>query len=228
MKRRIIHPIYREYFVREHRRADYRHARAILRHRPDILLNEMSSAPDGNPDLPINRFSPEKKPLQWVRLEQRALARASKDFPYAKSDIKLWDNVMQLWREGHELFVFNIDGPKELRHEFFDVWNHCYPCATKNWVWWVHIFLRERYMANNTEWAIRRYWRSKKRPVVFIQFGGFHWRHVKFLLTHPTKKEIWKYYFGKFEREVTPDTISSKLRRISPVLWKHWRRVADL
>jgi len=214
---------FHEFFVNEYNRPDYRLAKAILKYRPDILFLEMGS-PDGDPETIFNRFPPEKKPLGKVRSIQSGMRRAARKFGYAKSNILMWDNIMKLWKEGHNLLVFNTDGPDELRREFFEVWNHTYPSVKKNWLWWVHIYLRERYMARNIRQAFKRY-PSKKKRVAIVQFGGFHWRHVKFLLGDPSKEEIWKYYFGKF-REVDKKTIGRKIKEQNRLFYKYWQKTS--
>ena len=211
------------FFVNEYNRPDYRLAQAILKYRPGILFLETGSG-DGNPDTIFNRYSANKKPLREVRAIQSAMRKAARRFGYAKSDILMWSNIVKLWKEGHDVLVFNADGPAELRREFFEVWKNMYPSATKNWLWWVHIYLRERYMARNIMWALERY-PSKKPRVALVQFGGFHWRHVKFLLGKPARKDIWKYYFGKFS-EVAPGTIAGKIKKQNRVFYKYWLEVS--
>ena len=214
---------FHEFSVLEHNRPDYQFARAILKYRPEFLFLEIGSS-TGNPDTIFNRYSPNKKPLREVRKIQAALRRNAKRFRYAKSNVLMWDNIVKLWKEGHDVLVFNTDSPDELRREFFEVWNHMYPDAKKNWLWWVRIYLRERYMARNIQWAIKHYPR-KKQSVALVQFGGFHWRHVKFLLNRPSKKEVWNYYFKKFS-EISPVTIEPKIREQNKVFHKYWRKIS--
>ena len=87
-----------------------------------------------------------------------------------------------------------------------------YPCATKNWLWWVQIYLRERIMANHISFIVKKY-KIKNNQKVLIFLQSFHWGHVKFLLDNPSKKEIWNYYFGKFS-EVTYQRFPRKLAKI--------------
>lgn len=188
-----------------------------------MLFLEMGSK-TGNPDTIFNHYSPQKKPLGEVCNIQKDSRSASHEFGYAKSNILMWDNIMKLWREGCQLLVFNADGPDELRNEFFEVWKNMYPCAKKNWLWWVRIYLRERYMERNIRWALNHY-RFQRQPVSLVQFGGFHWRHIKFLLGNPSKKKIWEYYFGKFS-EVTQATIAEKIKKENKLFYRYWRKIS--
>jgi hypothetical protein len=219
----MVRAKFHEFFVLEHNRPDYRLAKAILKYRPDILFLEMGS-PTGDPDTIFNRHRPDKKPLPLVREIQKGLRRASKEFGYAKSNILMWDNIVKLWREGHQLLVFNTDAPDDLRREFFEVWKNMYPSATKNWLWWVRIYLRERYMERNIRWALNHY-RTVKQPIALVQFGGFHWRHVKFLLGNPPKEKIWKYYFGKFP-EINRKNIAQKIKKENKLFYRYWRKIS--
>lgn len=215
--------IFHEFFVREHNRADYNFARAILKYRPDFVFLEMGS-PKGNPDTIFNRYSPEKKPLDKVIAIQNEMHKASDKFGYAKSSILMWDNIMKLWREGHNVLIFNADAPDDLRREFFEVWRNMYPSATKNWLWWVRIYLRERYMTRNIRWALSHY-KYQKQPVALVQFGGFHWKHTKFHLNNPPKKELWNYYFKKFP-EITPGNIGKKIKKENKLFYKYWKTMS--
>jgi len=213
-------PVFHEFFVREHNRADYRFARAILKYKPDFVFLEMGNS-NGNPDTIFNHYDPWKKPTNKVKAIQNKMGKNAKTFGYAKSDILMWDNIMKLWREDHNTLVFNTDAPNDLRREFFEVWKNMYPSAKKNWLWWVQIYLREKYMERNIRWALRKY-NFKKYPIALVQFGGFHWRHIKFLLSNPSKKEIWNYYFKKFP-EISPKNIAQKIRKENKLFYKYWK-----
>lgn len=91
------------------------------------------------------------------------------------------------------------------------MWDHMYPQATKNWVWWVHIYLRERLMA---------------KPMVMVYLESFHWKHVKFLLSEPSQQEVWEYYFGRFP-EVDQASIADRIKALNPVFYKYWHEYSD-
>jgi len=204
---------------------DFRQAEYVLKYRPYIIIFE--SACNDTPNTIYNKYSCKNKPLGLVRKKQEDYKRASKTPGNgdAVSDIKLWDNIIELWKKGHNVYVYNADGPNKLRAEFFQVWKYMYPCALKNWLWWVRIYLREKYMAKNIRWILEQH-KHKEKLVVAIFLQSFHWTHVKFLLTNPSKKQIWQYYFSRF-REVTPKDINQKIREQNKVFYKYWKIISD-
>lgn len=102
----------------EGNRTDLRQARVVARYRPDIILFEYP-AKSGNPSLVFNRYSPAKKPFKEVERRKRGFKIAARKFPYALSDIHVWENIEKLWRGGHNVLLFNIDGPDDLRRDYF-------------------------------------------------------------------------------------------------------------
>lgn len=63
-----------------------------------------------------------------------------------------------------------------------------------------------------------------KNPVVLVFLQSFHWQHVRFLLTKPSREKIWKYYFRKFEKEVSPRAIPKILQKENKVFYKYWKK----
>jgi len=217
-------PKFVQFSISEENRLDYRQARAVLKYRPDIIIFE-SAAEKFNPETVFNKYSPENKPLAEFRKVQSDLRKVSKRFKDALSDVKTWENIAQLWREGHNVLVYNVDAPREMRREFFDVWRHMYPCALKNWLWVAsRFYIREVIMAGHVTNILKKY-KGKTNPTVLVCLQKTHWVHVKFLLSHPTKAQIWKYYFGKF-KEVTPRTIGGKIKAANKVFYKYWKKVS--
>ena len=215
----------RQYSCVEGDKADYRQANSVLKYRPDIIIYEMPEK-NGKPDLIFNKYAPNKKPLKEVDKRIEGMKEAAKTWPYAISEARTWENIRQLWQEGHDVLLFNVDAPRELRAEFYEVWNHMYPCAKKNWLWWVQIYLRERIMANHMEKILADLPDDKKLTMLmFLQ--SFHWDHVKFLLTKPNKEEIWDYYFGKFQKEVTVQNIEAKIKNNNKIFSKYWAKYSD-
>jgi len=219
-----IIPKYHQFDCVEKNEPDDRQADAILKYRPDIIILEGPER-EGKPDLIFNAYGPHEKPKKEIADVMDGLRIASKQFGYAVSDMKAFENVQRLWNEGHNVLEYGVDGPKELRSEFYEVWNHCYPCAKKNWLWWVHIYLRERIMANHMANILKNY-QDKPNPVILILLQSFHWKHVKFLLKNPSKVQVWGYYFGKFP-EVTPETIAEMIKRNNKVFYKYWMKYSD-
>lgn len=217
--------VYEEINYRKWKKPDYRQAKYVLKYRPDIIVFE--SPMRKTPSLDYNKYSCEKKPYNLVKNYQKQLKKVAKipGLGDALSDVPLWENIMKLWKENNNVLVYNIDGPHDLRKEFFEVWKYMYPCALKNWLWWVRIYLREKYMAQNMKWVLEKNKKMDKATIaIFLQ--SWHWRHVKFLMTNPSKKQIWDYYFGRF-KEVTPKNITAKIKKLNKVFYKHWQKVSD-
>ena len=215
-------PKFIQFSVLETNKLDYRQARAVLKYRPDIIIFE-NAAENFNPETLFNKFDVDNKPLKEAMAIQKNLTKASKKFKDALSDVETWKNIMQLWKEGHNVLVYNVDAPREMRREFFEVWRHMYPCASKNWLWVAsRFYIRETIMAEHVKNIINKY-KTKTNPTVLICLQKTHWIHVKFLLNNTVKTRIWKYYFGKF-KEISPKNISDKIKTINTVIYKYWKR----
>ncbi|MBL7036747.1 hypothetical protein ISR94_02800 [Candidatus Microgenomates bacterium] len=205
---------------------DLRQAESILKYKPDIVLLEY---PNNNktPNTIYNSYKPNNKPLHLIKEQQKRLQRHIKTMPWVKSDIVMWENIEKLWKMNHQVLVYRTDAPNKLTNEWFEVWNHMYPCAKRNWLWWVQIYLREKYMAKNTKWILDNIKvKDKKELTVLVFLQSFHWRHVKFLLKDPSTEKIWNYYFGKFP-QVNKNNISEKIKNLNMVFYKHWVKISD-
>lgn len=164
-----------------------------------------------------------------VKVEQikSRLRREAKRIPHASSDILVWDNIAALWRAGHDTLLFNVDAPRDLRREGF-VNDGIVPLfrARRSREFWTKQYVRETIMARHIERIIGKYSYSKRKQLtvaVFLQ--SFHWRHVRFLLTHPSKERIWRYYFGRFPT-LTPDEVARELKSEYPILRRYWKKYA--
>jgi len=215
-----MQPIFHQINCWEGNHPDYRQARAVLRYKPDIIIFEMPQGKRGNPASVFNRYPPEKKPDREIRKIRAALMRASKKFRYAFSDLRTWTNIDQLWKSGHQVLLFNVDAPEDLRYEAFATWKSAYHSAINDWRWWVPLYLRERIMANHIR-SILKNQHSKERPIILIFLQSIHWKHVRFLLTDPSEKEIWDYYFGRFPK-LNREVLRSKIKKISRIYYKYW------
>lgn len=206
----------------EGKRIDLRQAKVVAQYRPDIILFEMPAGRNG-PGLVFNEFSPDKKPFKKVEAIKKSARIAARIFPYAMSDVRVWENIEELWREGHNTLVFNIDGPEKLRAHRFEMYNRIpYPTLIRSWWFWAYQLMRELEMRKNIEYILRSY-KGKKRPVVAVFLQSIHWDHVQFLLTHPSRRAIWRYYLGRFPN-VTSENIGSMLKEKDKVLYKYWLR----
>ncbi len=196
----------------EGKKIDLRQANAVLRHKPDIIILEYP-----NNNYPLKSI--EKTPSYLLKKENIEI------MPWIRSDIRMWKNVDELKKNGHNILVYKIDAPNDLTNSFFNVWRHMYPCALKNWLWWVQIYLREKYMTRNIKWILKNY-KIKKNPTILIFLQSFHWDHVKFLLKKSSFEKTWKYYFGKFF-EINPRNIAKKIRAENKIFYKYWKKVLD-
>ena len=206
---------------REKNRSDLRQAKAVLKYKPDIIILEYPNNKD-TPDTLFNAYEPAHKPLKKLPTFSKETLAIS---PWVKSDVVMWNNIAYLWKkEKQQVLLYQVDAPKELVNEWLLVWKNMYPCDLKNWLWWVRIYLRERYMAKHIQWALSHY-TIKKRPIVLVFLQSFHWEHVKFLLKNPSTKQVWDYYFGTF-KGLQPLDISQIIRKQNKVFYKHWKIIS--
>jgi hypothetical protein len=154
------------------------------------------------------------------------LRKVSKTYPWVASDIVVYDNIVRLWREGHDVKLYNVDGPSDLLHEtIHHGWNRTSRPRRRgvHFLWWVYIYLRERPMADNVIQA------TKEIPhdaTVLVFLEKFHWLHVQFLLTKPSKKDIFSYYFEAFGGTTT--TLNKRVYNCgNKTLVKYWRKYSD-
>ena len=221
-----IDPLVRPLFIQENciegNRIDLRQANVVAQYRPDVILFELP-AEKGNPSLIFNRYSPDKKPRREIWQKIRKAKIAGREFPYALSDVRVWENIKELWRDGHDVLLFNIDGPDDLRRSYFNLTKGIsYDLQRKRLIFWVHCYLREIMMAEYVRNILRNY-KKKENPIVAVFLQSIHWHHVKFLLKNPSQKEIWKYYFGRFP-DVNPKNIGPKIGKIDTVHYKYWQK----
>lgn len=218
-------PKYIQFNCVESKALDLRQAKAILKHKPDIVILEYPNNKK-TPDWEFNKYPALKKPKKLVSDRIKEFPpEVLKVHPWAKADTIMWRNIAGLWEKGHQIFVYSVDAPNELTKEWLDVWRGAYPCIQKNWVWWVQIYLREKMMAQHIKWILKNY-KEKEDPTVLVFLQNFHWQHVKFLLTSPAKKEIWAYYFGRFS-EIDKKTIGARIKSLNKVFYKYWKSVSD-
>jgi len=220
----MIKPIYHQVNCREQNKVDLRQAKAVLKYKPDIIIFELPEK-NNSPETVFNKYNCRQKPVVKIKLIKKNLKKSAKQFGYALSDIKVWENIEYLWQQEKNVLLYNIDGPTELRQEFFEVWQNMYPSAKKNWLWWVSIYLRDRIMANHLQSILKKY-KFQKNPVILIFLQNFHWQHVKFLLKNPTSQEIWQYYFGKFS-EINIKTISHRIKKNNKLFYRYWKKYSD-
>jgi hypothetical protein len=202
----------------EGNKTDLRQAKVILKYKPDIVLFELPAGEFG-PNTVFNKYDTNKKPLKKVIEIIRNLEVESKKYPYAKSDIAVWQNIKELWAKNHNIFIYNIDSPRELRREYFKM-ELPYPQARKDWLFWVHLYIREVCMTKNIQNVIKNY-KEKENPTIAVFLQSIHWDHVKFLLKKPSEAKIFKYYFGRFPK-LKPQTIDREIKMRNKFLYTYW------
>jgi hypothetical protein len=206
----------------EGRRLDLRQAGFVARRRPDMIFFELPAS-GGKPSLIFNRYAPGKKPIARVQKIKDKLRETARTYPYALSDVKVWENIEKLWREGHNVLLFNIDAPQELRFHHHERYGHIpYSRAKNHWWFWAYLLIRERRMADYIQGILKKH-QGKKKLVIAVFLQSIHWRHVRFLLGNPSQKAVWKYYFGKFP-EVTPSNIGQLIKKEDRILCKYWKK----
>ena len=206
----------------EGNKVDLRQARVVAHYRPDIILFEYP-AERGNPSRIFNHYGPDKKPLKEVERIKRGLRVAVQKFPYALSDIPIWENIEKLWRDGRNVLLFNIDGPDDLRRDYFKLARGLtYDEQRKNLIFWVHCYMREIAMADHIRRILNDY-KEKSNPVIAVFLQSIHWQHVKFLLKNPSQKKIWNYYFGRFPK-INLQNIAAAIQKESSIHYKYWKR----
>ena len=75
----MMKPIFLQFSCREQNKPDFRQARAVTKHEPDIILFETPEK-DGSPELIFNKYTCKNKPLRKVKIIQGELRRVSKRF----------------------------------------------------------------------------------------------------------------------------------------------------
>ncbi|PIP58101.1 MAG: hypothetical protein COX02_02035 [Candidatus Vogelbacteria bacterium CG22_combo_CG10-13_8_21_14_all_37_9] len=201
---------------------DLRQANAVLKYKPDIILFELPLGRLG-PNTIFNNYPVNKKPLKKVTEIIKNLRIMSKKYPYAKSDITVWKNIKKLWAQGHNVYIYNIDTPSELRKKYFKNFKSKYSEAHKDWLFWIYLYIREMYMKKNIQYILKNY-KEKRNPTIAVFVQLIHWKHIQFLLKNPDKPKIWKYYFGKFSN-LKIKTIDYEIKNRSLSLDHWWKKI---
>lgn len=212
-----------QFSCREKKGIDLRQANAILRHKPDIIIYEAPSNKN-KAYLFFNSQEPIKKQKNILKKLTTNLKKIARKYPWVLSDIKTFENIVKLSKSGYKTKVYYVDAPSELlRETIVNKWNLISKSRRRgiHFLWWVYIYLREKIMSKNIEPLIKN-----KNQSVLMFMQKFHWLNVKFLLLKPTRDEIWKYYFGKFEN-VNQNNISEIIKLKNKILYKYWVKYSD-
>lgn len=196
-------------------RVGYKQAEEILRVKPDAVLFEYPTH-KRNFLSEFNRFNPKEKPKQKILKWKGSYEVSSKKYPWLKSKYKIVEAIEQLWNEGKQVYLFEIDAPIELttvveKHPlegyFYMLWN----------------YLRDRYMIGNIK-RVERLLDKKigKNSIVLVFCHDFHWENIHFLSNRPTKSEILSYYFSQ-DKIGSVKEIESDLKKKNKILYKFWK-----
>jgi len=215
-----------QFSCKEGKKIDLRQANAVLRHRPDVIIFE---APINSlsPSLIYNKYSPSRKPFREVEKHKKMLKSVAKKAPWVASDIYVYENIVSIWKAGHDVKLYNADAPQELLQvnlKIDDNWNPKPYRRGTHFQWWVRIYLREKIMAWHIAQIFSQY--KNENPTILIFLQKFHWRNVQFLLSKPSKKQIYEYYFGKF-KNLSMKTIGEVVKETDKTLYNFWKRESD-
>lgn len=199
---------------------DLRQSDAVKKYKPDIIIFEMPEIKN-SPNTIFNQYSCQNKPLEKVEKIIENLKISAKKYPYAKSDIAVWHNILALWKQGINVQIYNVDSPDLLRRSYIFT-ETSYLSARKEPYFWAFLYLREAFMAKNIKKILKNY-SKKENPLILIFLQSIHWDHVKFLLKNPSKNKIWKFYFGRFKK-INKKNISEIIKKQGPVLYKYWKK----
>lgn len=210
---------------REGKGLDLRQAKAVLRHRPDVIIFE--APPTGKTaDLVYNKYPPSRKPLKALGKYKKMLKDVSRKAPWVLSDVHTFNNIEKLWAEGHDVKLYNVDGPHGLLNIKVKYFQKGLPKAQRrgtHFDWWVRIYLRETIMVRHVRKILEKARKDGTTVLVFLQ--SFHWRNVQFLLKNPTKAQIYKYYFGAF-KGMNLKTIDERVSKSNPPLYRYWKKIS--
>ncbi len=195
-------------------------AEEISRIKPDAVLFEYP-VPERYSLSEFNNFSPKEKPKQRIEAWKRSYANYSEKYPWLKSEYKIIEAIEQLWNEGKQAFLFEIDGPIELtsigktkdslKGLQIVVWN----------------YIREKYMVENIR-NIEKFLDKKigKESIALVFCHDTHWKNIQFLLENPSKNEVQEYYFSQ-RGIISIKEIESELKDKNGLLYKFWKLKTD-
>ena len=86
-------------------------AKIILKIKPDVILFEF---PAQNYSLSnFNKFESKEKPKQEIEKWKRGYEISAKKYPWLKSEYKIVEAIGELWNQGKQIYLFEIDAPVE-------------------------------------------------------------------------------------------------------------------
>lgn len=176
-------------------------AKAVLKHKPDIILFEY---PQNNktPDTIFNKYLPAKKPKKEVTKMIQMLKVASKSQSWVQSDVQVFKNIDKLWSKGKQVYLYFIDAPSKITSARLDENNKLhrpFPKIQKYLWWWKKMYARESYMTKHLKWILKKHEEKDIKILVFLE--KFHWNNVQFRMKAKSKEAIQEYYFSTFNKK---------------------------
>ncbi|MEN9920546.1 MAG: hypothetical protein RL538_439 [Candidatus Parcubacteria bacterium] len=209
----------------ESNKIDTRQAEAVARHQPDVIIFE-SPMQNGSYEDVCNGYPPDKKPVHIIRERMKILRKVAKKYPWVLSDIQMYEHIIALWRQGHDVKLYHVDGPSELLHIHTPGSNQLIPSRRGTYLmWWVRIFLRETYIAKNIGAILKKYKQQDVTILVFLQ--KFHWINVQFRLKNPSKRALWDFYFGRY-KNLDKVLLNQRIRDFNKTLYTYWTKDTTL
>ena len=156
----------------------------------------------------FNVFRPDEKPKKWLESVKEDYAKSSERYPWLKTRHIMIEAIEELWKEGRQVYLFEIDGPGELTAAAEADVLH------RGWLNPAWNYLREVYMHHNIN---KIEGRMEEGATGLVICHDMHWRNIQFLRGKPSKEQIWDHYFGS----ATLDEVEQSARA-NHVLSKHW------
>ncbi len=220
----------KQYDCFEGESVDLTQAEAVLREKPDVIILEAPADSEKDPSTIFNNYEVYEKPIEMVLEYQKNLRESSSKFKWVESDIFLYENIVKLWKEGHNVDIYRVDAPAELLKLSTDSTWPGYRMTEPlrkgvEFKWWVYVYIRETIMTKNIRFILEVPRYSDRKILIFLQ--KFHWDNVRFRLEN-NEDDIFSYYFSDF-KDVNKININDKVQELeNDILYKYWNKVKGL
>jgi|SRR3989338_1031884 len=156
-------------------------AKQILKIKPDVILFEFPQ--ESKPGSDYNRFLPKNKPYEKFNATKKGFRKISKLYPWSTGEIAILEAIETLWKQGHQVLLFNMDGPQEITRLCDQTDFNKTPLLFE-----IINYFREQHMIRTIKKIQRRY-PSKK---IIVLCSNWHWKRLQFLLRTRNKNKIIK------------------------------------
>ena len=190
-----------------------RQAELISRIKPDAILFEWPASKHSTLKI-YNKYKPRDKPDYRIKRWKAAMKISSKRYPWFKTFHKVITAIENLWKDGRQVYLYEIDAPAELTGIGYEKLN-----KYANMVW---CYLREVFMVENIRTIESIFKRRKKDTKIMLLCANFHWNNIQFLLKRPSKNEIWKHYFVGCGFD-SPKDLTRELKDKNKIIYKYWK-----